>query len=113
MQILDESNLPAPDTLIRDARGNVGALMFHYAAAEQNLEYIAHEQGFEIKTLLMTDDPALDEDHVLIKRYEAMEGGIEKDWHPIPPEGWTLGIKLDTEDGPAALFIRRKPAEPR
>lgn len=113
MQILDESELPAPDTLIRDAQGNVGALMFYYAAAEQNLRHIAHEQGFEVKTLLMTDDPTLNEDHPLIKRYENMEGGIEMDWHPMPPEGWTLGIKFDTEDGPAALFIRRKPVEPR
>jgi len=37
------------------------------------------------------------------------------EWTPTPPsgDGWMLSDIFDTEDGPYALFIRRKPPEPK
>jgi hypothetical protein len=111
MLIIDESDLPAPDTLVRDKHGNISALMFYFAAEEQKYEDIAHANGFETCHLFMTDDPSIDKNHVLIKRLKDGEDDVEKDWNPAIPAGWMLGAKLDTEDGPAAVFIRRKETE--
>lgn len=105
MQIT-EDQMPSPDTLVLCKDGTSVAAMFYFAAAEQRLDQIAEEQGFECSSLLMEDE--VDDDDQLLRRcFEGDETALNK-WNPITPDGWTFAAKFDTEDGPMAVFIRRK-----
>lgn len=104
MEVVD---MPAPDALAKDENGNVCAAMFYYAAGDTDLEEIAIEHGFECRIVTMEGD--LGEDHELCIDYiNGSDEAVDK-WTPTVPDGWSFGIKMDTEDGPVAIFVRRKP----
>lgn len=105
MKTILESEMPAPETMVRRADGSEIAAMFYFAAAEQNLGDIAGEQGFECRSYMMEED--FDEDHPLIVRHFEGDQTALNEWTPTSPDGWQFAAKLDTEDGGCALFIRR------
>lgn len=100
--------MPAPDALINYSGGAVAPAMFHYApteAPDSVFRDIAREHGFEIKTRHMSAEDPL---------YEEYAQGSDKviwKWQPEIPDGWQLGGKHDTEDGPCAYFLRQIKAE--
>ena len=102
MKTIDEMEMPAPDTIVNCKNGGPIAAMFFYAAAEQDLGEIASEQGFETRTITMEDDADLE----FSERWFNGDGSTIEEWTPTPQEGWTLAAKLDTEDGPIAIFIK-------
>jgi len=105
--ILKPEDLPAPDTLITYADGSVGALMFHYLTEGMNAGHVATQEGFECQYKTMYDE--LREDDPIYRDYFDGDGNRwRKEWNPEPPAGWQLGAKYDTEDGPMAMFIRKK-----
>ena len=60
--------------------------------------------GFDAAGVAMEDDaPALSDEWA-----EAEDMTAPTRWTPTPPngDGWTLVAKYDTEDGPAAMFVR-------
>lgn len=59
--------------------------------------------GFDAKSVAMEDDnPALADE------WAAEDMTAPTRWNPTPPtgDGWQLVAKYDTEDGPAAMFVR-------
>jgi hypothetical protein len=99
--------MPPPDALINYPDGSTGTAMFHYLAAEDHeaFENVLREHGFDVKGYHMDDD------HPLMAEYaEGSEKVIGK-WDVKVPDGWALGGKHDTEDGPYVFFIRPKQAE--
>jgi|GEM_PF-1500260 len=105
--MLNRSDLPSPDTLID--LGDLGclALMFIFAAEGHRIDMIAGEQGYECKFMLMEDDVE-DDDPVYVRYFDEGDPAAIKDWEPTPlTEGWQLGGKYSTEDGPCAVFIRK------
>lgn len=106
MNCIDETQMPAPDTLVKCKNGDIAA-MFFYAAAEQDLGDIAIEQGFKCRVTSLEHD-----DDELWEEYGA-GGDVLAAWQPETPDGWTFGAKLDTEDGPIAIFVQRPPNAPQ
>jgi len=107
MTEINEADMPAPDTIVKSKNGDIAA-MFFYAAAEQDLGEIAAEHGFNTRVTTMESDC-----ENLQERWEDGAGdmaALMDEWQPVTPEGWTFGAKLDTEDGPIAIFIRRRPS---
>jgi hypothetical protein len=102
MTIQANAVMPKPDALVDDGHGNVLAAMFYFAPGEYYAE-IAESCGFECMSRRMMDD--VGEDHPLWQRYLNDED-VTSEWTPTLPAGWTFGDKSDTEDGPAAVFIR-------
>lgn len=104
-QIISNDSMPAPDDLVLYSEG-CGVVMFHYLTegvcnTRREMETIAREHGFEIRETTMPND------HPLMKEYADGASGIPLRWEPEVPEGWKLGGKHDTEDGPFAYFIRK------
>lgn len=106
--IREPVQMPPPDAIVRDASGNEIVAMFYYAAAEQNLGDIADEQGFDCLAILAQDE--IGENDPLYARLESLEL-LASEWTPAPHEGWQLALKFDGEEGPTALFIRRKSSD--
>lgn len=104
---IDETEMPAPDTIVNCKNGGPIAAMFFYAAAEQNLGDIAIEHGFKCHFISMEDD-----NDDLWQKWED-GGGAEllEAWNPPAREGYSLGAKIDTEDGPIAIYIQPGPAQ--
>lgn len=100
---IDEMDMPAPDTVVNCKNGGPIAAMFFYAAAEQDLGEIASEHGFETRTVTLEEEGP---DDVLSERWFNGDERALEEWTPSPQEGWTLAAKLDTEDGPIAIFIK-------
>lgn len=100
MPMIDEMEMPAPDTIVNCKNGGPIAAMFFYATAEQNLGDIASEHGFETRVIAMDDD---DED---MERWFNGDAEVLENWIPPAQEGWTLAAKFDNEDGPTAIFIK-------
>jgi hypothetical protein len=105
MSTIDEKDMPGPDTIVLCKTGGPIAVMFYYAAAEQDLSEIAIEQGFDIKIVVLDEENG--EDHM--ERWFEGDEKVLEEWQPVAPEGWTLAAKFDNEDGPMAIFI--KPSE--
>ncbi len=103
MMTIDKMEMPAPDTIVKCQNGDIAA-MFFYAAAEQDLGEIATEQGFKTRTVTLEE---CDPDDVLSERWFSGDASVLEEWNPDIPDGWTFGAKLDTEDGPVAIFIQR------
>lgn len=103
MNRIHPDEMPAPDALINYHDGFVGAVMFHYApddCSDEVFRAIARTHGFEINGMHMrTDDP-------LYPEYESGSHLVVGKWEPDIPEGWQLGGKHDTEDGPYVIFLR-------
>lgn len=98
--------MPAPDALINYSGGAVGPAMFHYAVSEASDEVyrgIAREHGFEIQGRHMPDT------HPLYQEYADGSHLVIAKWEPDIPDGWQLGGKHDTEDGPYVYFLRKLP----
>lgn len=106
--MMSPDQLPPPDTLIEYRDGVVGALMFHYATELDDLKLIAQNQGFDVAIMEMRDD--LGDTHELVLAYDngASADDVLPKWIPEPRVGWCLAAKHDTEDGPVAIFVRRK-----
>lgn len=107
MTTINFSEMPAPETLVTYHDGQVGAAMFHYAAEGQDFGDIAREHGFESR-LIWLDQEAGDPE--LVKAYEEGASDICARWHPATPDGWLLAAKHDTDDGPVAVYIRKREA---
>ncbi len=105
-KMIQSAEMPAPETLVAYHDGVVGAAMFHYAAEGSDHAAIAREHSFEHRELWLEHDAEADE--ALTKAYEDGASDICARWHPSVPEGWLLGAKHDTEDGPIAVFIRKR-----
>lgn len=101
MHIIDENEMPAPDTIVNCKNGGPIAAMFFYAAAEQDLGDIASEHGFE--TFLIAMEDHVDEE--TMERWYNGDQSVMNEWIPTR-EGWVLGGKFDNEDGPIAIFIK-------
>lgn len=100
MTTIDETEMPVPDTIVNCKNGGPIAAMFFYAAAEQSFVDIATEHGFKCMTATLEHD-----DDDLWQEYS--DGGdVLNAWNPEIPDGWTFGAKIDTEDGPIAIFIQ-------
>lgn len=96
--------MPVPDALINYSGGHVGPVMFHYTPTNVSalaLKDIATEHGFKMKGQHMADD------HPLMDEYQKGSDKVVWKWQPDVPEGWQLGGKCDTEDGPYAFFLQR------
>lgn len=102
--MMKPEELPPPETLIEYEDGSCAALMFHYASEGDNVRAIAFDHDFEVRLLAMEDDPAAED---LQEQYEAGAHDICKRWTPPVPDGWLLGAKTDSENGPTAWFIRK------
>lgn len=101
--------MPEPDALINYSGGEVGPAMFHYAPSEASaltLDDIAREHGFRLKGRHMADD------HPLMDEYQEGSDKVVWKWQPDVPDGWQLGGKCDTEDGPYAFFLQRVEPKP-
>lgn len=99
--MIDETQMPAPDTIVNCKVGGPIAAMFYYAAGEQDLSEIASEHGFDTKAV------GLDEDDALMERWADGDAEVLAAWTPPEIEGWTMAAKLDNEDGPMAIYIRK------
>ena len=105
-RIIRNEDMPDPDTLVMYGCGMCGAAMFHYCCNEDDgtdPEDIARENGFDIQFHRLPDD------HPLMPDYEEGASDVVERWEPDVPEGWTLGGKHDTEDGPTAFYIKPRP----
>jgi hypothetical protein len=103
--ITPDEVMPA-DTLIDYGNGHVGALMFHFAAEGQSYDDIARNAGYETLGFLMDHDPSDEAAALCAEYHETGNPTVLIRWTPAIPDGWQLGAKQDTEDGPAVLFIR-------
>lgn len=95
--------MPDPTLMIDYGNGQLGMAMFHYAGEGADFRQIAREHGFQIRVLHLESDPDAGE---LAERYADGDDISLEDWRPIPPNGWRLAAKNDTEDGVVACFIR-------
>jgi hypothetical protein len=96
--------MPLPDALINYSGGDVGPAMFHYTPTDVSalaLDEIAREHGFKMKGEHMP------EYHPLMEKYMNGSSTVIQHWQPDVPDGWQLGGKCDTEDGPYAFFLQR------
>jgi hypothetical protein len=101
MTTIDETEMPAPDTIVNCKNRGPIAAMFFYAAGEQDLGEIASEHGFEMRVVTMEDT-----DDELSERWANGDDKALSEWNPPATEGWALAAKIDTEDGPIAIYIK-------
>jgi hypothetical protein len=101
--------MPAPDTAIVYGEQEFAPAMFHYAPEGSDLREIADSNGFDIHTALMQHE--LPADHPLMLLYEDGEGiALLAGWEPKSPgQGWNIAGLYDTEAGPVAIFLRKRP----
>lgn len=69
-------------------------------------------EAFNIECAVSTMQYDCDDEAALERYFEHEEADCSA-WTPTPPEGegWMLSDIYDTEDGPQALFLRRKPKQ--
>jgi hypothetical protein len=101
---MKQDELPPPETLIEYSDGACGALMFHYGVEGDRYDRIALNQGFETRFMRLDEDR---DTGVLQREYEDGSHDVCARWFPTIPEGWLLGAKDDSEDGPYVCFIRK------
>lgn len=98
--------IPPPDAIVRYADGSFTPIMFHYLSEGCSAKHIARANGFDIMFVDM--EQVLDEDDPLIKAYfEDGASDIVRKWTPPEIDGWRLVLKLDSENGPVAGYIRK------
>lgn len=107
--MLTREDMPAPETLIDYGEGGVEAAMFFYAQDEADLVEIARHHGFQTTVVALDDDPS-PEALLLNDEYSDGASDVVARWAPPIADGWALGAKFDTEEGPVALLIRKAPA---
>lgn len=107
---VNSDDMPDPNALVIYHDGVVGAAMFHYAADElttEDMRRIARDKGFAIQFISMEDDLGDDDHPLMVAHFKNGASDTCTKWNPEPPEGWKLGGKHDTEDGPYAYFLKR------
>ncbi|GJG92883.1 hypothetical protein [Cupriavidus pauculus] len=99
----------APRDLTRDERGMLSNPALPELDEGDDVRGFLLAFGIECEAVRMETDC---DDEALIEA--VWEGASCAPWAPTPPDGdgWMLSDIYDTEDGPVALFIRKKPAEP-
>lgn len=102
--------LLTPRRISRDPEGH----LIHPAlpALDEDVDMGDFLQAFGIEVAcvdMASDDPAA------LDRYLDATRPDCNDWTPSPPrgEGWRLAEIYDTEDGPCAMYVRRRPPAPR
>lgn len=98
--------IPDPDAKVDYGNGEFGPMMFYYLPDGYDLKHVAATHGFDLKALSMNQ--ALDHDDPLVLEYEDGSSWVVREWTPPAIEGWDLCAKHDTEDGPVALYIRKR-----
>lgn len=99
--------LPAPDDIAYYPDGSFLPMMFHFAVDTCKPSDIANEHGFEIRMRSMVD--VLPDDDPLVVAYTDGDGAVVRRW--LPPsigDGFKLVGKSDTEDGPVAIYVRKR-----
>lgn len=106
-------DMPPPDRVIHYNDGMSAPAMFHYSTEGCDARAIAREAGFEIAFVTMERE--FGDDHPLMKAYvdDGEMSSVLNLWNPVVPDGWKLGGKTDSEDGPVALLLRPLPAPPK
>lgn len=101
--------LLAPREIVRDEYGHLYNPAFPILDEGDDVRMFLGAFGIELCQVSMESDC---DDEALCEAVWAGEKGCGE-WVPTPPEGegWLLSDIFDTEDGPYALFIRRKPKE--
>lgn len=102
--MLRNEEMIAPDALICNGDGFVWPAMFHFLPEDATnglAQTVARDHGFEISGHHMSDDDPL------YPEYEAGSSEVVGKWQPEIPNGWQLGGKHDTEDGPYVFFLRK------
>jgi hypothetical protein len=100
--------IPPPDAVVRYADGSFGPLMFHYMSEGCKTKDVANENGFDIQWVEMAD--VLPEDDPLyVDYFEKGASDVVRRWVPPTIDGWKIAGLFDTEDGPTAIYLRRRP----
>lgn len=105
-EIAAPGTMPEPDALVADKHGNLCAAMFYFAPCDFDLGIIAAECGFDCISVRMADE--LGAAHDMSIAYENGDGEVVDKWEPKTPDGWSFGIKCDSDAGPFAIFVRRR-----
>lgn len=100
--MLKLEDLPPADALIDYGEHGCGAVMFHFAPKGFSIRQIAHEHGFVVCLLEMAGDESA---AALFERHQNGDV-VLPEWNPLAPEGWTLGGKFCSDEGPFAIFLR-------
>jgi NTP pyrophosphatase (non-canonical NTP hydrolase) len=105
--------MPSPDTVVDYGNGRREIALFHYTLPEDvDCRQMARENGLAWRIFCLGEDQS-EAAQALRDEYE--DGGdgmvIANRWNPPVPQGWTLALKLDTEDGVEALFVRPRSGE--
>lgn len=103
--------LLASREIVRDEDGHLFNPAFPILDEGDDVRMFLGAFGVECCQVSMESDC---DDEALRDAVWAGEKGCSE-WFPTQPEGegWLLSDIFDTEDGPYALFIRRKPKEPK
>jgi len=109
---INYTDLPAPDTMVRCKDGSEIALMFYFATEGQSLTSIAYDQGFDVKVIDFETAPNASRLQRLYFERGVSFDYIRDQWMPAAPDGFSLAAKLEVEDGPFAMFVRRKSGRP-
>ncbi|MCZ2099545.1 MAG: hypothetical protein LC121_25435 [Anaerolineae bacterium] len=101
--MFDPANLPPPDE---------NGLFLHPDIPDmkegESMRALCAALGFDCSFIGLDDDAPRD----LVDAYfEEGRSDVPARWTPTPPagEGWLLVAKFDHEDGPYAMFVRRRP----
>lgn len=104
--------LLAPREIARDGDGYLVHPCLPVADEDTRYDLLLSAFGLETACVDMESDC---EDQAVLDRYFEDGDSDCSGWTPTPPagDGWVLIEIYQTEDGPYALFTRRKPKEPR
>lgn len=104
------AKLLAPRAIVRDEEG----YLVHpdLPAADEGTRYDLLLEAFGLETAFVSMETDC-KDEALLDRYFGDGDSDCSGWTPTPPagDGWTLLEIYPTEDGPYAMFARRKPAQ--
>lgn len=107
----DPGRMPVPDLIIGTAEGGFVPAMLFYAPEGTDAKLVARENGFDSYFMDMED--TLPVEDPLHAEYFDKGGSTEEilpRWTPPAPEpGYALVGKWDTENGPTAFYVRKRP----
>lgn len=99
--------VPPPDAIVRYADGSFAPIMFHYAAEGCKPGEIAAENGFDLHLVEM-ENVLPDDDPIMVAYFEDGDASAFRKWAPPEIDGWHLVGKQQAEDGPVAIYIRKR-----
>lgn len=105
--MIQESALPAAETVIDYGEDGFGPPFLHWLPEGCDIARACGEHGFDCKIAVMEFDLE-PEDPLFVSYFDDGDTKAVREWKPTSPEGegWKLVGQWDTEEGPAALFIR-------